>query len=452
MAVGFNQAQNQYVAALAEGARYAWRNRDRIRREVEYWRNQYRRSRKNAGMSGPPAGPMGPSLERVSNQELGAASTRIYGCTTRSGDRRRPVSLKRAVKELLVRNAFMFQSLNWSRISANYRVNGSYQLRAQFLTGTATTWPRSVLYPVYVFRLSAPGNGRAVHSGSVESQIDPTIAYRLRGSQDIEDGLWTFTWEEAPPSNNLQNIGYGDLSTDTTLNKAAVIELEAAFESGRICHESSDIQILYTGATTVPTDVSACIVRFDESDHAPPDVAQDGWIAGPPRAPRFVTIRENSLFSDVSDNRLRADKLNAWLHGKMSHPCAQQGRLRGLPGPPLWRESSKFTKTLCARDLMSADTNAVQYLHRHLMYPKRWYDCVAMPPAVPPVDGANEVTLNLVSVQNTVGVFPPVEQQQWLMVTGFARNPIAASGLAFSNTIDASFDISIRSMFCASAE
>lgn len=434
----FNQEGAQ---ALYQGAQYAWQNREYIRRGVEGAKDYMRRVKMRRPR------PSGPSERPSTNPDLGQSVGRLWECTT--GPRKyKKLKLAPAVKELLVRNEFVFQSLKWSALTADYRTGGSMQLAARYTEGTSATYPRSVQFPVYIFRLSTPGNGyQYTFSAATQVKASPYVCYRLIGRQDYENEPWRYSWSrflaDVPISNNLPDASMG--YTATNLDHAAAVSYESIHDAQKICHEMSEIQILFTAPTASPMDVGTAVIDFTDDKWAPPDEFVN-YTASPAT---IEVVQPNIDDISIADSHTLADRLSPWLAGSLSHPCFQPIYSKGVTSSKFWNETSKFGVTLTARNTTNADGNAVQYKHRQFFRPNRWFNTNCEPERTAPIDAPNEVGMNQQRVTTHGGIFPKTTEQRWLMVYGFTRAPILAQGVEPAITANGSFDISIRSRFAS---
>lgn len=401
----------------------------------------------------------GPTEAATAAMQLGnSAYGRLYSCTTGS---RRPkrVRLAPAIREILIRNCFVFQSLNWSRIANNYRTNGSMDLRSKYLDGSTLSYPKVMNYPVFVFRLSSPGSGyQYSYATNNHRKGAPLVCYQLCSVQNFaNDALRYYWWNDDTsayggncPINIANNVGDALLpETGSTKNQAGGVDVEQIFKNNqKYCHESSDIQVLFTAPKSAPMDIQVQVVTFDK-DYAPPDIYRD--YTEVPTVLREINEGLNS--GNNADSHTFADRVTNWLAGRMSHPCYQPIYQRGVTTKQFWYPKHSFTKTLTPAMNTSFDQNAVQYLHRHLHRPNRWYNCNVEPERNPVTNGCpNEVSMNPQTIQDQSGMFTKPEQTEWLMVSGFTRNVVGAEISEPSLTLDGSFDISIRSWFSASAD
>lgn len=396
------------------------------------------------------AHPTGPTDAPAENEDIGQAVGRTWGCSTGRFKPKR-IKIAPAVKELLIRNEFVFQSLNWGLGTNVYRSKGTLPLYTQYTLGSATTWPRAMAFPVYVFRLSTPGSGKQFSYITTNDRTAcPMIAYRLQGFQDYDNEVWKYTWVrtavDIPILNNIPDPEVPYVSTQA--NHAAGVMVEKMFDATqKICHEMSDIQVLFTAPTHTSVDVEMSIIKFMDSKWAPPDEYTD-YTSDPP-VDRIV--QPNIQDISAADSHTFADRITPWLASRMSHPCFQPIYGRGLTETKFWVEDSKFAKTMTNGLTINKDSYGCQYKHRHMMRPNVWHATNCEPDRYPTVDGPGFITVNPSKIDDHSGLFPASDKQRWVMVSGFTRNFIRLVDHVYDTQQDPSFDISIRSKFAASA-
>jgi len=430
--------------------------------------------------------PTGPSFERPTARDARVGfANRQFSCTMQRGKpRRKLMNVKKISNALIIKNTELFQSLNWSHGGAiAYKNGGKFPLVMEYITGGATPGevPRHALFPVYVFRLNCPsgvGDGGYIPATTafaaspinVSLRQAPVIAYRLNGYQNAVTDPWRYTWE--PVEKYGTNVAIGSncpasylyaSGTSTAANCNGIVVGEGVFKDTEHCHVQSDCQVLFTGSKTNSVDVCCCIVRFTDDQFAPPDEAlylgdaytnEQGRVLNP-----YDRIRYHENAGDLEPGVVRdyddAEEdtfeaiLGPWLTSKIMHPCYAYTSVPGVIHRKAWHESQKFQTSISSTLTNFSDTAATQYKHRLITRPGRWMNMNTDPldKAVYPNPGSAFVVP--VDTNKHCGLFPKRAAQQWLMVSGFDRSSPKSGAWTFSSNTDASFDISIKSVFAS---
>lgn len=444
MAVAFQQQPNPYLNALAEGASFAWRNRDRIRREVEYWRERSRRSPVPRSRPSPAPSPM--PRYRPSGYEgdqLVAPKTRVVECKVVSG-RYRPMGVRNLVRDLMAEQTLVFQSVsNTVTTFYSWRVSGAQPLNTRYTVGTpggpssGGTWPRTALFPVWIYRLSCANGNQIDQVGGGLSPAFPKIQYRLQGTQGTDGGNWIYQWIPVAAVNNSNE------SFPTWNGNNTVVKDPGSLSASRIYHDSSIVKVLLTGPTGAAVSCGIDVVQFNETDYAPDD---EYWITEGGSTSRALDYSGPGLVDEAAINEYYSD----WLFNKISHPCVSAYKPPHMSRPAPFRIIKKHRMTIGPRDTTNGDVGGPQYLHHHVFREHRWHNTdtchYTQVNEGPDVDPDGTVTQRVYEKSDHVGVFPDPTKQKWLMIHSFGPPP-QANAVAFSAAGEASFDISIRSNF-----
>jgi len=415
---------------------------------------------------------VGPGMEDVPRTDLGL-SRRTYGCTMVRGRRKRP-SVREAVNGLIGKNHQLYQQFNYSQDAELYRQRGTFPLVTQYVVGTSITPAATIAYPVYIFRLTVPcgyqeGGIAPLEPLAYKYPVSPVIGYRLISRRVTLGGPIEYDWIRVEdtadslitmPSWNVKPTAIWTGATAANTNCSNPVICDGIPNCHRLCHQSSDCQILFTGAKNNSSDVKACIVQFSAENFAPPDearyfgvdVADPGIDAGnitQMTNGKLIQYRGNitELIDEQEDENVLDAVLTPWLHNRHGHPLTSYVSEPGVTRKKAWYESSVFGTTLTSLLNTTLDQNPIQYKHRLVYRPNKWFNSNCEPDNVRPHQAVVDPRFQPLLTKDSVGVFPETLQQKWLMVSGFTHNTTKAVGAAFSNTTDPSFDVSIRSVY-----
>jgi len=427
--------------------------------------------------------PTGPNMDQDAKMELGL-SRRTYGCTMVRG-RRKKINSNAVAKNLILRNHQLYQLFNYSQNVSAFKANGYLSLAARYQNAneTSTSPAATILYPVYVFRMNVPngmqegglGYTPPVPPATVGTWtplldkhfVAPKIGYRLTGTRTALGGPIHYRWQELsalglmPPSGGW-NVDQSFVTGGSTLknyNASGIYIGDGIPNCTRYCHQVADCQVLFTGAKNLPCDVKCCVVNFAQDDFAPPDegfyfgadFTDNGYSGG-----NGSTIRTRGNIEEYTaspaaglnadDNVLDAI-LTPYLHAKSGHPLHTFVQEPGVIEKKAWYETSKFSTTLTGILNTSLDQNPVQYKHRLIVRPNRWFNSNNEPDNVRPHQAVVDPRITPMNTSRSTGIYPRVNQERWLMVSAWNNEPVKAYDAAFSNTTDPSFDISIKYTF-----
>lgn len=404
------------------------------RKHNKYYKEKLKNMSRNATGSVYPSGYEGDALI--------TSKPRVRTCKRVSG-RNRPIRVQSIVKQLMNEVTLLFQSVRNDVVSNNngWRITGTNALNSRYTLGGASSWPRTLLFPVYVYRLSAAvGNQLNDVSGAITSAF-PLIQYRLEGTQNIDGDTWIYRWTPVSPTNNSD-------PTYTTWNSNNIIEKETPFNSDKIYHESTYAKILLTGPTFNTVNFNIDVIQFNEEEYAPPD---DYWTS----VGGSTSLSIDHGFIGPSDENLLNEYYSTWLFNKATHPCVATHKPRGLHGPRPFTILKRHSMAIGNRDTATQDTGGPQYLHEQVLKEHRWHNtyipastAASDGPDVDPNGGIDQAVQDL---SRACGVFPNPTKCKWLMVSSFGTPALPGGTLpgavALLPTGEASFDISIRSKF-----
>lgn len=423
----------------------------------------------------------GPGMDQDAKGELGV-SRRTYACTMVRG-RRKKINSNAVAKNLILRNHQLYQLFNYSQATSGFKSNGYLSLAAKYQNeGESASSPAAtILFPVYVFRMNVPNGMQEGGLGytppvppATEGTwktllnshfIAPNIGYRLVGTRTALGGPIHYRWEDLtdlglmPPLAtsgwNVDQTFIPGGPTDKNLNCAGIYMGDGIPNCTRYCHQVADCQVLFTGAKNLPVDVKCCVVNFAQDDFAPPDEGTyfgenftDNTYSGT-NGSRIRTRGNIMAFGTgqgADDNVLDAI-LTPYLHAKSGHPCHTFVQEPGVIEKKAWYETSKFTTTLTGIVNTTLDQNPVQYKHRLIVRPNRWFNSNCEPDNVRPHQSVVDPRITPMNTSRANGIYPRVNQERWLMVSAWNNEPVKAYNAAFSNTTDPSFDISIKYSF-----
>lgn len=367
---------------------------------------------------------------------------RIRVCKRLSGPNR-PLRVQSVVKQLMNEQTLLFQSLN-NGITLNnnsWRVNGIMPLNSRYTQGSNSVWPRTLQFPVYIYRLSAASGNQLNATTGVVNNCMPLVQFRLQGAQSSDGEPWVYRWLETNPSNNSD-------PTYNTRNVMNVIEKETPFNTDKIFHHFTEATVLLTAPTFNTVNVNIDVIQFSEEEMAPPDDYLQNIAS-------TATTSIDHGFAGITDEIVSNDYYSTWLFNKSTHPCCKAYKPRNIVGPPPFRVLKRHTMALGNRDTATADTGGLQYMHKEVMRPTRWYKTYTpsygVPSAGPDVDPNGSIDQSVCDRSKGVGVIPQTTQQKWLMISAFGTPALVGgtqpSAVAFLPGNEASFDISIRSKF-----
>lgn len=364
---------------------------------------------------------------------------RVYGCSKSYGRRHR-LSMQPVVKSLLNEQKTLFQSLV-AGLGTAYKTNGVNPLNIRGTSANPLLWPRTVWFPVYVYRLSCANGKQNDQATGGMPMTYPTVQYRLQGTQDSDGAEWYYNWVLWEPANNSN-------ATFPTWNGYNPILLERDFQTQKVYHESNSIKVLLTAPTGSTVDCNIDIVEFTNGHFAPPD--QYSSAVGDVSYDTF-----NISVDDTPQIALENEYYSMWLFNKNSHPCAMVKKPPGLVGPPPFRVLQSHKMVLTGKDTTNTEAGGNQYFHKHYVKDYKWYNTiyphVTQNSEGPDVDPIGTVTQKVVEKLDNSGVFIPKERQKWLMISCFG-NSVLGNGSVFNPLTEASFDISITNSFkCVNA-
>lgn len=400
------------------------------------------------------AEPSGPMTDM--DQMLGMYA-RNFMCTDYIKGRRMQIGPR--LKDLFVNQKVAFQSLisaSPSNLGVGYRTQGTYALNTRWITGNSVVWPRKLELPVYVMRTFCPVGTQRYGSQVVYKDFTPSVLYRLNAYQNSASEDWRYTWARQPVANNVD--------TDfPTVNAAFLQEATCNIQAQKVCLKSVDAKVLFSAPTATSCDVEVRLVRFTDSEAAPPDegLRYDSLYAN---STVFLNVRQNAndpaLDVDIGNYGAYYDR---WIHGKNTHPCSKFVGPSHLNGGAPFKTYRKFSKTLASLPRSAAnlaDTNPVQHLHRVLWKPNRWYDTGADTQEIfdtiggPKLHGNNTGPTNAVSAKNYA--MPQFESSLmqdpktpcWIMISGWTRGSIIDTGV-INLAQEPSFDVRMDCHFVA---
>ena len=304
-------------------------------------------------------------------------------------------------------------------------------------TGGIATWPRTLQFPVYIYRLSCAVGFQTNQTTGTNEKVYPVIQYRLTGTQVAEDDMWTYNWTPVNPNWNVNE-------SQVTRNAPMVSREERDVRADRIYHEHTIVKLLLTAPTTKCVDAEIALIQFNDDIFAPPD---NYMLEAPDND--IETLPSGGI-KNIGDAAALAAYYDSWLFNKMSHPCVTAKRTPGLVGPKPFRYMKRHKMTLLPRDTASGDTSGLQYMHKEVVRAHRWhntfYPHITQNQEGPDLQPTTEVFQKVVQMNDTCGVFPVPTKQLWLMVNCFQSSALGSAS-NFAPETEASFDIGITSTF-----
>lgn len=443
-------------------ASYAWRHRKRLGRNfAEFWREVYRKQqqRKQAwqdelaeryGLN--QVVPRGVNSTMPYYEAAGyegdpvvGPKVRVSKCKVVTG-RYRPVNTGSLVRDLMCEQTLLFQSLSNTVTSFySWLVNGAQPLNCRYTLGapggpaSGGVWPRTALFPVWIYRLSCCNGNQVDQLGGGYGPAFPKIQYRLQGTQSADGAGWIYSWVPVNPINNSND------SFPTWNGNNVIVKDAGTLSASRIYHDSTIVKLLVTAPTVQPVSLGIDVVQFNDEVMAPPD---EYWLAEGGAVSKALDYASPGLVDETAINEHYSD----WLFNKVSHPCVSAYKPPHMNRPAPFRILKKHRMTIGPRDTTSGSLQGPQYLHEHVFREHRWHPTDTahfnQVNEGPDVDPDGTVNQRVYEKFDHVGVFPDPTKQKWLMVHSFGSAPQLNSA-AFAVNSEASFDISIRSTFKA---
>ncbi|AXH74130.1 MAG: hypothetical protein [Cressdnaviricota sp.] len=356
-----------------------------------------------------------------------------YVCSSRYGKRKR-LATAPIVRKLMNYNLYRCQMLNNAMIGATgYRSQGSLYLRPRY-AGVSTSYPRSIEYPVYIFRLNVPSGWSVDPNDDSTIFMRPLVAFRLVGTQNFVDDQFSYRW-----------VPVTRASAPTVPVRFDIEQKDQDMYSTSVRHCYTNADVFVSGATAASADIEISIVKFSDEGVAPPDLFTVGNLNDP------VVFRANSGYSatlpTAEDEERAAAFYDVWLHNRLAHPLSIAKYGKHIQGPAPFEVLQKHRMTLSSRDTTNADAGPVQYKHSAVFKAYRWHNTGVQDPfaiAGEPTT-SNALTANI--DQENVGMWLQPPDQRWLMVSGFVRSSIDDSSVVFSNLQFPSFDINLSGRF-----
>lgn len=372
---------------------------------------------------------IGPAGLAGDGPEIGQ-TRRVYGCTTTYG-RKRKMNMKRILNDMLVHQKVSFQWLN----TGNFRLNGIIPLNSRYHPSIGV-WPRTIAYPVYVFRMNVPIGDQATDTGLGPVRHFPVVAFRLTSHQAADGEPFSYRWTPC--------VGLTGGSTAANTNSYEILQSDTDVGSfNSYYHGSTVAEVMFTAPQQFPADVEVSVVRFTGDDYAPPDLFTD-------QANDYSVWRTNSGYSTDQPSEPSEDATsmyyNTWLHNKISHPLAHAERVSNAVSPAPFVRENTHKYTLCARSTISADSRPVQHLHKHVVLANRWHDSTLLTADVTQVQPTNDYHIKPILTQDHPGVWISPTDQRWLMVCGWTRGGILDTPGLLA-TEEPSFDVRLTTTF-----
>lgn len=373
----------------------------------------------------------GPSGTHFPATDIGLNGLRRYSCKTVHGRKKR-LKLESVVRKLVSTNVDRAPFLNDSySATTGYRVLGSMILAPRW--NPADIYPnRTMDFPVYVFRMNVFAGWQS-NAGEVEYKR-PVIAFKLQGVQSTFDAEWTYRWVP---------IARASAPTVPVVMNPQIREQNMNATSFRHIYTSFDAII--TGATANAADVAISVVKFNDSQFAPPDIQLN-------TANQVEVFRVNSGYDAAQPDAITEEHISTWydvwLHNQMAHPLSRGKRTPNATGPPPFTELSRKNITISARSTLSVDQGPIQHFHSHVEKAYRWHNTAVSAlgnnAGVWPV---NENTISEIQTQADVGIWINPTDQRWMMVQAWTRQAPFQASSPVSTANEPTFDVTMTSKY-----
>ena len=386
------------------------------------------------------------------------------GCTRRVGKSRR-TKLRSLVNAMLSTKTFLYQSLGGTNALYNWRQGGGAFLTQYYSEGSATEYPQTITYPIYIYRLGvANGAMTDFPSSSTPYTSAPLICYRLQSTRASAGSSNIYKWtswssgqsvisaatnSDGPSGARFNNHNYQTCVIEETIDP---------FAAERIRHDSSTVKLLYTNPTQLSVPLVCGVIKFTKDTFCPPDEYGSNTDTNPYVAVNAIKANAGAYNISVpvpADGVVQRQYTDFWDHyirQRDGHP------LRSDPRSPTPRNVfnfvAKFARLVGSQQSIAYGTGTqaaraptgIQHQHVERIAGMGWKNTSIhnVAESLQPQDDQNNFRDQI--VRNNVGIFPKPTEQRWFMVSAWARRGTAAAE-SYDIGITPTFDISITQRF-----
>lgn len=356
-------------------------------------------------------------------------------CTTRSGKRGGDTdSAAWLARQLKQTKTFSFQSLSSDPVA--FRTNGTLPFRISSVDpATSYGFQSAVGLPIFVWRLSvAEGNQMNFPITNSQRLVKPLIMYRLYQMQVAGENHSRYRWISITPiGNNGSGLNACQPNTE---------ESSLSFNSSRIKHERSVIDLVYTAPTHVNSTLETGIVSFTSDAYAPPDE----YVR--PATTTIECLRANSgtrnvasgsyVDPDQADDNDCSEFWTSFMH-RFNHPAAFT---KPFPkAAPIMKWHQRWSRTFGSISNDNPNQSGIQHRHTHIFNRQAWMNTAERARTSLKRSGTLDSTMLYGNSSLSTGIFPVPVAQRWFFACVSASQtlqpfPLPPQNLAYDPTMD----------------